>query len=270
MSLLVVGSIALDTLRMPGGKVYTDVAGGRCSYFIHSASFFSKVRVVSVVGEDFPKKYVDGFKARKADLAGLKVLPGETFRWHGTYHKDMNNRTTDATIFGVLGEFNPVLPAKYLDSKFIFLACSQPKLQAKVLDQVKGSPVAVLDTIEFYIKNDRKELDRTIRRCQGLIVNETEARMMLGEDNLAKCAEDLYRKYKLQFVVLKKGEHGGFLVDKSGMTPFPAYPLMKIADPTGAGDSFAGGFMGALAKAAERRLSSVWAPSSITLWPRPA
>ncbi len=146
MSLLVVGSIALDTIRMPDGKIHKDVAGGSCSYFIHSASFFSRVRVVGVVGEDFPKKYVEGFKARKADLAGLQILPGKTFQWHGTYHKDMNNRDTDALHFGVLGEFDPVLPAKYLDSNFIFLACSQPHLQAKVLDQVKGSPLAVIAT----------------------------------------------------------------------------------------------------------------------------
>ncbi len=248
MSLLVVGSIALDTIRMPGGKIHKNVAGGSCAYFIHSASYFSPVRVVGVVGQDFPKKYIDGFKKCKADLAGLQILPGKTFQWHGTYHRDMNNRDTDALHFGVLGEFDPVLPAKYLDSKFIFLACSQPHLQAKVLDQVKGSPFAVIDTIEVYIKNDRKALDKVIRRCQGLIVNETEARMMAGEDNLVKCAEDLYKKYKLQFVVLKKGEHGGFLVDKGGIAPFPAFPLAKIADPTGAGDCFAGGFMGTLAK----------------------
>ena len=249
MSLLVVGSIALDTLRMPGGKIYKNVAGGSCTYFIHSASFFNRVRVVGVVGEDFPAKYIDGFKKCKADLTGLKILPGETFQWHGTYHKDMNNRDTDALHFGVLGAFDPALPQKYLDSKFIFLACSQPHLQAKVLDQVQGNPFAVIDTIEVYIQNGRKELDRVIRRCQGLIVNETEARMMTGEDNLVKCAADLHKKYKLQFVVLKKGEHGGFLVDKQGIAPFPAFPLAKIADPTGAGDCFAGGFMGTLAKA---------------------
>ncbi len=221
MSLLVVGSIALDTLRMPDGKVHKDVAGGSCSYFIHSASFFNRVRVVSVVGTDFPKKYIEGFTKRKADLAGLKVLPGKTFQWHGTYHRDMNNRDTDATIFGVLGEFDPVLPAKYLDSKCVFLACSQPKLQMKVLDQVQGSPVAVIDTIEFYIKNDRKDLDRAIRRCQGLLVSEVEARMLLGEDNLAKCAAELRKKYKLGFVVLKKGDIP-FKSDPAPFRPSPA------------------------------------------------
>ncbi len=249
MSLLVVGSIALDTIKMPNGRVYKDVLGGSCSYFIHSAQFFHKVRVVGVVGDDFPKKYIEGFKKSKADLEGLRVQPGKTFQWHGTYHKDMNNRDTDNLIFGVLGEFDAALPKKYVDSKYIFLACSQPELQAKVLDQAAGSPYAVCDTIEVYIKNDRKALDKLIRRCQGMIVNDIEARMITGEDNLVRAAEGIFKKYKLRFVAMKKGEHGGILVTKNGLVPFPAYPLDKIADPTGAGDCFAGGFMGTIAKA---------------------
>ncbi|MDR1744700.1 MAG: PfkB family carbohydrate kinase [Planctomycetota bacterium] len=248
-SLLVVGSIALDTIRMPGGKIHKDVPGGSCSYFIHSAHFFNPVRVVGVVGKDFPKKYIDGFKKCKADLDGLQILPGETFRWHGTYHEDMNNRDTDALHFGVLGSFDPVLPGKYLDSGHIFLACSQPELQMKVLDQVRGKPLAVCDTIEIYIKDSRPALDKLIRRCQGMIVNDAEARLIAGEDNLVKAALGIHKKYRLQFLVLKKGEHGGFLVSSDGITPFPAFPLAKIADPTGAGDCFAGGFMGTLAKA---------------------
>ena len=248
MSLLVVGSIALDTLRMPGGKVYKNVPGGSCTYFIHSAHFFNRVRVVGVVGEDFPAKYINGFKKCRADLTGLQVMPGDTFQWHGTYHEDMNLRDTDALHFGVLGSFDPVLPRTYLDSKYIFLACSQPELQIKVLDQVQGNPLAVCDTIEIYIKESRKALDKLIRRCQGMIVNESEARLISGEENLVAAAQAIYKKYKLQFLVLKKGEHGGFLVSKDGIVPFPAFPLAKIADPTGAGDCFAGGFMGTLAK----------------------
>ena len=248
-SLLVVGSIALDTLKMPGGKVYKNVPGGSCTYFIHSAHFFNPVRVVGVVGKDFPKKYIEGFRKCKADLDGLQILPGDTFQWHGTYHQDMNNRDTDALHFGVLGSFDPILPGKYLDSEYIFLACSQPELQMRVLDQVKGKPLAVCDTIEIYIKESRPALDKLIRRCQGMIVNDAEARLISGEDNLVKAAEGIHKKYKLQFLVLKKGEHGGILVTKDGLTPFPAYPLAKIADPTGAGDCFAGGFMGTLAKA---------------------
>ncbi len=248
MSLLVVGSIALDTLHMPNGKVYTDVPGGSCTYFIHSACFFSPTRVVGVVGEDFPKKYIEGFKKSKADLTGLQIQSGKTFQWHGTYMADMNNRVTDALHFGVLGTFNPILPDKYVDSNYIFLACSQPELQMRVLDQVKGKPFAVCDTIEIYIKENRKDLDKLIRRCQGMIVNDVEARLISGEDNLVAAAQGIVKKYKLQFLVLKKGEHGGLLVNKDGIVPFPAFPLAKVADPTGAGDCFAGGFMGTLAK----------------------
>lgn len=249
MSLLVVGSIALDTLKMPDGKIHRNVLGGSCSYFIHGAYFFQPVRVVGAVGEDFPKKCIEGFKKCKADLTGLQVLPGKTFQWHGTYHKDMNNRDTDALHFGVLEKFSPVLPEKFRDSKFIFLACSQPALQMQVFKQVKNKPVAVCDTIEIYIKQDRAMLDKVIKNCRGMFINESESRLLTGEDNLVKAALAIYKKYKLEFVVLKKGEHGGFLVDKQGISPFPAFPLSKIADPTGAGDCFAAGFMGTVAKA---------------------
>ncbi len=248
MSLLVVGSIALDTLRMPDGKEYKDVLGGSCSYFIHSAHFFSKVRVVSVVGQDFPMKHLTNFKKANADLTGLQILAGKTFQWHGTYKTDMNARVTDATIYGVLGQFNPVLPKKFLDSKFIFLACSQPELQMKVLDQVTSKPFAVCDTIEIFIKESRPALDKMIRRCQGMIINEDEARWISGEDNLVAAAQGIVKKYKLEFLALKKGEHGGILATKKEICPFPAYPLAKVLDPTGAGDCFAGGFMGTLAK----------------------
>ncbi len=249
MSVLVVGSIALDKIRMPDGKVYENVLGGSCSYFIHSAHFFSPVRVVGVVGEDFPQRFVEDFRKCDADLEGLKTLPGQTFQWHGTYHKDMNNRDTDALHFGVLGAFDPILPAAYRDSKYVFLACSQPELQAKVLDQLNGKACAVVDTIEIYIKESRAALDKLIRRCQGMIVNDSEARLLSGEDNLVKAAEAIRKMYGLEFFVLKKGEHGGLLADATGIVPFPAFPLDRIADPTGAGDSFAGGFMGTLAQA---------------------
>jgi sugar/nucleoside kinase (ribokinase family) len=248
MSVLVVGSIALDTLHMPGGKEYKDVPGGSCTYFIHSAQYFSTTRVVGVVGEDFPKKYIEGFKKAKADLAGLQVLPGKTFQWHGTYMDDMNERVTDALHFGVLGSFNPVLPKKFLDSSYVFLACSQPELQLRVLDQIKGKHLAVCDTIEIYIKENRRDLDKLIRRCQGMIVNDAEARLIAGDDNLVRVAAGIVKKYRLGFLVLKKGEHGGLLATKDGIIPFPAYPLAKIVDPTGAGDSFAGGFMATLAR----------------------
>ncbi|MDR1520651.1 MAG: PfkB family carbohydrate kinase [Planctomycetota bacterium] len=245
---LTVGSIALDTIRMPDGKIYKDVPGGSCTYFIHSAHFFVPVRVVGVVGEDFPKKYLDGFKKCRADLAGLRILPGQTFQWHGSYQSDMNSRVTDALLFGVFETFNPVLPEKYLDSKYIFLACAQPELQSRVLDQVRDPALAVCDTIEIYIREQRRALDKLIRRCQGMIVNDAEARLLSGDANLVKAAAGIVKKYKLSFLVLKKGEHGGLLAGKDGIIPFPAYPLVRVADPTGAGDCFAGGFMGSLAR----------------------
>ncbi|MCC8190919.1 MAG: PfkB family carbohydrate kinase [Planctomycetes bacterium] len=248
MSVLVVGSIALDTLRLPNGKVYTNVPGGSCTYFIHSARFFSKVRVVGVVGKDFPVKYINGFKAAGADLAGLQIDDGDTFQWHGTYLPDMNDRVTDELRFGVLGTFDPVLPKSYRNSRYIFLACSQPELQMRVLDQVESGALAVCDTIEVYIKNSRPALDKLIRRCQGMIINDAEARLLTGEYNLVKAAAGIVKKYRLEFLVIKKGEHGGLLATAGGLVPFPAYPLAKIADPTGAGDCFAGGFVATLAR----------------------
>ncbi len=258
MSVLVVGSIALDTLRMPDKKEYVNVAGGSCTYFIHSAHFFSPVRVVGVVGDDFPKKYLDGFRKCKADLTGLQIRKGEkTFQWHGTYHKDMNNRDTDALHFGVLGSFDPILPEKYRNGKTVFLACSQPELQMKVLDQMNGKPLAICDTIEIYIQESRKELDKLIRRCQGMIVNDTEIKLIAGDDNLVPAAAAMRKKYKLEFLVVKKGEHGGLLAFKDKIYPFPAYPLVKVADPTGAGDCFAGGFVATLDKLGKVDLKSL-------------
>ncbi|MDR1534707.1 MAG: PfkB family carbohydrate kinase [Planctomycetota bacterium] len=254
---LSVGSLALDTITMPNGRTHGNVVGGSLAYFIHGASFFSPVRVVGAVGEDFPRKYLEGFKKRRADLLGLQILPGRTFQWHGTYLADMNNRVTDALHFGVLESFDPVVPEKYRDTKFLFLACLQPELQARVLDQVRGSPLAVCDTIEVYIRGHRPALDRVIRRCQGMIVNDAEAKLISGEDNLVKAAAGLRKKYRLSFLVLKKGEHGGLLAVPDGVFPFPAYPLARIADPTGAGDSFAGGFMGWLAKSGKTDLRNL-------------
>ena len=248
MPVLVVGSIALDTIRTPDKKEYRDVPGGSCTYFSYCASFFSPVQLVGVVGGDFPKKYIELLKKRKIDLAGLEVVKdGKTFQWHGTYKANMNDRSTDKLMFGVLGGFNPVLPKKYLTSKHLFLACSQPEVQTNILNQMQGDPLVVCDTIEIYIREQRKALDKLVKRCHGMIINDAEARMMFNDDNNIRCAKALL-KTGLKFAVVKKGEHGGLLATKDGIFPFPAYPLEKVADPTGAGDSFAGGFMGYLAK----------------------
>lgn len=248
MPVLVVGSIALDTIRTPDKKEYKNVPGGSCTYFSLCASFLTPVRVVSVVGGDFPKKYISMMEKHDIDLAGLEIRKGEkTFQWHGTYMANMNDRVTDKLEFGVLGGFNPVLPESYRSIQHVFLACSQPKLQLRVIDQMRGSPLVVSDTIAVYIKNDRKDLDKLIKRSNGLIVNDEEARMLCGDDNLIRCAKEILRRGP-QFAIIKKGEHGCILADRDGMYPYPAHPLAKVADPTGAGDSFAGGFMGYLAK----------------------
>lgn len=258
MPVMVVGSIALDTLRMPSKKEYENVPGGSCTYFIHSAHFFSPVRVVGVVGDDFPQKYLAGFRKCKADLEGLQILKGQkTFQWHGTYKDDMNDRVTDALHFGVLGGFDPVLPEKFRSTRTVFLACSQPELQAKVLDQMTGSPLAVCDTIEIYIRENRGALDKVIRRCQGMIVNDAEIRLISGQSNLVAASLAMLKKYKLEFLVVKKGEHGGLLAYKDQVHPFPAYPLAKVVDPTGAGDCFAGGFVATLDKLGRIDLKSL-------------
>ncbi len=258
MSVMVVGSIALDTVRMPNKKEYKNIPGGSCTYFIHSAHYFSPIRVVGVIGDDFPEKYIAGFRKCKADLDGLQIRKGEqTFQWHGTYMSDMNDRTTDALHFGVLGAFDPILPEKYRTTRTVFLACSQPALQLQVLDQMQGKPLAVCDTIEIYIKENRRELEKVMKRCQGMIVNDAEARLITGEDNLVACSLSMAKKYNFDFLVVKKGEHGGLLTFKNKIYPFPAYPLAKVLDPTGAGDSFAGGFVATLDKAGKVDLKTL-------------
>lgn len=248
MPLLVVGSVAIDTIRTPDGKEYADVLGGSCTYFSYAASFFTAVQVVGIVGDDFEQKHIDLLKSRQIDLAGLEIKPGgKTFRWAGTYSENMNDRTTDDLQFGVLGEFDPVLPASYRESKYVFLACAQPQLQLKVMDQAAEGAFIVSDTIECYIENDREALLKVLKRSDGVIINDAEVKLLLGESNMVAAAPKLLALGP-KFAVIKKGEHGGLLATADEVYPFPAYPLAKVADPTGAGDSFAGGFMGYLAQ----------------------
>lgn len=257
MPLLVVGSVAIDTIRTPDGKEHKDVLGGSCTYFSHCASFFTKVRVVAVVGEDFDSRHVRMLKNRGVDLEGLEVKRGgKTFRWAGTYAEDMNTRTTDDLQFGVLGEFDPVLPESYRDTEFVFLACAQPELQLKVMGQMRGKPLVVCDTIEFYIQNNRAALEEVFRKSDGVILNDGEARMLTGEKNLIRAADKLL-KLGPKFAVLKKGEHGALLAAAGEIYAYPAFPLRDVADPTGAGDSFAGGFMGYLAQSGKANLSEL-------------
>jgi len=257
MALLVVGSVALDTIRTPDGKEHRDVLGGSCTYFSYCASFLCPVQVVGVVGEDFPIAHVELLRGRKIDLAGLETKAGgRTFRWAGTYAENMNDRTTDDLQFGVLGEFDPVLPDSYHDTSTVFLACAQPQLQLKVMDQMRGKPLVVCDTIEFYIQNELAALKDVLRRSDGVIINDSEVKLLTGQSNLIRAADKLLALGP-KFAVIKKGEHGGLLAAEGGIYPFPAYPLADVADPTGAGDSFAGGFMGHLARSGRADLATL-------------
>lgn len=248
---LVVGSIALDTVRTPKTE-RQDVLGGSCTYFAVAASHLAGVQVVAAVGEDFPRRHVRLLERHGIDLKGLETKPGEkTFRWAGTYAVNMNDRTTDDLQFGALGTFDPELPASYRKTKCVFLANGHPAHQLKVLDQMQGRPFAVCDTIDHYINTESKGVRKVLKAVHGAILNDSEVQLLTGKANTPAAARELL-KLGPDFVVAKKGEHGALLAHKSGLYAIPAYPLEKVVDPTGAGDAFAGGFMGYLAHSGKR------------------
>lgn len=244
MSLLVVGSIAFDSIHAPTGSV-EDVLGGSATFFSYASSFFTKPRLVGVVGEDFPAEHRQLFTGRNIDTAGLVVQPGKTFRWKGRYHEDMNTRDTLEVHLNVFGTFNPVLPEQFRDSSHVFLANSHPAIQAKVLDQVKKPQVVMADTMDLWINTEHDALLKLLPRLDGLLLNDSEARLLTDEDNLVRAGEAV-RKLGPKFVIIKKGEHGAMLFADDGIFVVPAYPTATVIDPTGAGDSFAGGLMGHL------------------------
>ena len=245
MSLLVVGSVAFDSIETPFGTS-NDCLGGSASHFSYSASFFTEPRLVGVVGEDFPKEHITMFDSRKIDTAGLVVEKGEeTFRWTGRYHQDMNNRDTVEVHLNVFGKFDPVLPEKFKDSTHVFLANGVPAVQAKVLDQIKNPQLVVADTMDLWIQTTHDELMALLPRLDGLLLNDSEAKLLTGEENLVKAGHAV-RKLGPKFVILKKGEHGAMLFSEDGIFVVPAFPTDNVVDPTGAGDSFAGGLMGSL------------------------
>lgn len=244
MSLLVVGSIAFDSVETPTRTV-DDVLGGSASFFSYAASFFTKPRLVGVIGEDFPDAHRTMLAQRGIDLAGLTVQPGKTFRWKGRYHQDMNNRDTLEVHLNVFGTFNPVLPESFRDSSHVFLANGSPVIQAKVLDQVKKPELVMADTMDLWIKTQHDELVALLPRIDGLLINDSEAKLLTGLDNLVLAGEAV-RKMGPKFVIIKKGEHGAMLFSADGVFVVPAYPTASVVDPTGAGDSFAGGVLGYL------------------------
>lgn len=247
MSLLVTGSIGIDTVRTPQGS-RQDCLGGSSVYFAMAASFFAPVRFLGVVGEDCPFDLHEFFRGRPVDLAGLEVRSGsKTFRWSGTYHDNMNDRTTDHVELNVLAEKPPRIPEAFKDSRYVFLANTSPSLQLELLDQLTGPTLVVADTMDLWIANASDDLTRLIRRVNGVVLNDSEVKMLTGQTNLVAAAREV-AKMGPDFVVVKKGEHGTFVAGKDGSCfMLGAYPTEQVVDPTGAGDTFAGGMMGYLA-----------------------
>jgi sugar/nucleoside kinase (ribokinase family) len=246
MSLLVVGSVAFDAIETPLGKVDRTL-GGAASYFALAASYFTSVRVVAIVGDDFTDKERAIFDGRKIDLAGVEHARGKSFFWAGRYNQNMNERTTLATELNVFANFRPTLPDAYCDSSFIFLGNIDPTLQRSVLTQVRCKPKVIgLDTMNYWIERTPAELRETLKFTQVLMINDDETRQLTGERNLFRAAKHVFDMGP-RTLVIKRGEHGALLVHNKFMFSIPAFPLEEVRDPTGAGDSFAGGFMGYLA-----------------------
>ncbi len=248
MSLLVVGSVAFDTVETHAGR-REDVLGGSATFFSTAASFFTPVRLVAVVGEDFPEHHVAELQARGVETAGLQRQPGKTFRWEGRYD-DLNEATTLDTQLNVFEHFKPELPTGFEQSDYVFLANIDPVLQGQVLDQIRAPRLVALDTMNFWIEDiipgKRAALEAVIRRVDLLFVNDKEAELLSGEDNVVKAAQRI-RDMGPSTVVIKRGEFGALMFSSDGIFAVPAMPLEQVVDPTGAGDSFAGGFMGFLA-----------------------
>ena len=247
MSILVVGSVAFDTIETPHHGRADEVLGGSASYFAVAASYFAPVKLVAVIGEDFPAKEKDFLASRKIDLEGLSVSQGKTFRWTGRYHEDMNIRDTLDLQLNVFSTFSPVLPESYRNSPFVFLANINPGLQDVVLDQLTTTPrLVACDTITHWIEGARKELEALLKRVEMMVINDEEARMLSGESNVVRAARKILSMGPKTLLV-KRGEYGVLSFSPDSVFAVPAYPLEEVFDPTGAGDSFAGGMMGYLA-----------------------
>lgn len=254
MSLLVVGSVALDSVETPFDKV-EDALGGSATYISLAASYFSApVELVGVVGSDFQTSYIEMLEEHNIDLEGLQVIQGEkTFRWGGKYHYDLNVRDTLFTELNAFQNFNPVLPESYRKAKYICLGNIDPILQMRVLEQIDNPQFVVCDTMNLWIKTMKQDLLKLLKKINAFILNDSEARMLTEEPNLIKAAK-LIRQMGPEILIIKKGEHGALLFTEDMIFSAPAFPMELIFDPTGAGDSFAGGFIGYLHKT--RDLSS--------------
>ncbi len=255
MGVLVVGSVAFDSIETPHGRV-TDVLGGSAVYFSCAASLFTPVKIVAVVGTDFPGDTLGFLEARGVDTTGIARADGKTFRWSGSYGAEMGDATTLATFLNVFQDFRPRIPATHRGEPFLFLANIDPELQMSVLDQVENPQLVICDTMNFWINGKRKELLRLLERVDVLIVNETEAKALAEETNVVRAARAIHAKGP-SHVVIKMGEYGVLLLGEGKIYRLPAYPVEEVRDPTGAGDTFAGGFVGCLAESRDLSLEGM-------------
>jgi len=248
VSILCVGSVALDSVETPFGRA-DRVLGGSAVFFSAAATLFSPVQIVGVVGDDYPLAELDFLTRRGGDLSGIERRPGESFCWEGRYHFDLNTRDTVETRLGVFADFQPKIPAPFRGARYVFLGNIDPVLQHDVLDQIEAPEVVACDTMNYWISGSREALLRLLGRVRILLVNEEEVRQLSGQPNLLKAARWVQARGP-EIVVVKKGEHGAILFADEWLFFVPGFPLEEVFDPTGAGDAFAGGFMGSLARSA--------------------
>ncbi len=242
MSILVVGSIALDIVDTPFGEV-KEVLGGSASYFSLAASLFTDVKIVAVIGNDFPKKYLQLFKSKGIELKGIQRAKGKTFRWHGRYGYDLRDPETIGTYLNVFENFDPIIPKDYREAEYVFLANINPELQLHVLKQVKKPRLVACDTMNYWIEKKPKELRDVLNQVNILMINDSETRELAQEPGIMKAARTVLDMGP-QILIVKRGEYGALMFSKEGIFWAPSYPLEAVIDPTGAGDTFAGGFMG--------------------------
>ena len=255
MSLVVVGSVAFDSIKTPQDQI-DEALGGSATHFALAASLFTPVQLVGVVGDDFPQAHLDLLSSHSVDLEGLRVVDGgKTFRWSGEYFDDMNQRETLSVELNVLDNYEPVIPDSYRNSGFLFLGNGPPVTQASTLDQMTESPFVVADTMDLWIQTERKALMALLPRLDGLVLNDQEAFLLTDDRNLVAAGRKILAMGP-RYVVVKKGEHGAMIFHPDGQIALPAQPLPSVEDPTGAGDSFAGGLMGYLARHGETDLES--------------
>ncbi len=246
MGVLVVGTVAFDSVETPDASAER-IMGGSAAYFAMAASFYSPVQLVGVIGQDFPQEYLDLLSGRGVDLEGLKKEKGDTFHWRGRYHEDLNVRDTIELHLNVLDGYVPQLPQSYRDAQYVFLGNIDPNMQLKVLDQLTNSRLVACDTMDHWIQGNPAELQKVLSRVEILVINDSEAKMLSGQHNMVRAARSIL-KMGPRVLLIKRGEYGVLQFTDSSVFATPAYPLEEVFDPTGAGDSFAGGFVGYLAR----------------------